>query len=261
MRRRVVWLAWIPCVASIALGGGFKTDREREGLVGPVHTVTCEPAPGLHRWGTCPFLKATYDRGGWLLEQVYPNPNGSPSSRSVYRRDAATGRTEVTNVDGAGKPTGTKMIIRFDAARGEVVSETLDAEGVAGREVQKYDRRGNLIEEKSFYWDGSIRHESHFTHDEQGRIIKAFEYDPHGPEITTVVFSYDKTGQVAEETVYDEEGTLRGVNRNTYTLDGHGNWVQRSTRSCEPSREKRSELVCGAPRTETRRITYYNDPR
>jgi len=258
---RVVCLAWIPCVASIALGGGFKPDRERDGLVGPVHTVTCEPAPGLNRSGACPFLNATYDRHGWLREQVYPDANGSPSSRSVYRRDPATGRTEVTNVDGAGKPTGTKVIIRFDAARGEAVSETFDAQGVAGREVQKYDRRGNLIEEKSFYWDGSIRHESHFTHDEHGRKIKLYDYDAHGPEITTVVFSYDEAGQVAEQTVYDEEGTLRGVYRNTYTEDGHGNWVRRSTRSCQPSREKGGELVCGAPSTETRRITYYNDGR
>jgi hypothetical protein len=246
---------------------GPKPDRERDLLRGPVKTVACEFTPGFRSAVTCRVFRATYGRDGWLAEQVVPDNDGSPSQRTVFHGNRMTDTIESVTVNlRTGDTTTTTTRIIRDATRRTLTFETIDPSLPAGRyvaETERYDSVGNLIESTGYYWNppGSVRHRSRFVYDDQDRIVKAIEWDPHGPDKATVLYKYDATGQVAEETWFSEDGTLRGTTRFKYKLDSHGNWLERTSQLCSPKTRPDGELVCDAPLTEKRTITYYKGGR
>ena len=198
-----------------------------------------------------------FDRQGWLLEARYGE------ARSLYQRNVKTGQRVIVNLGPDGQPTGVRTVVSFDARRQEVVKETTDQFGLIGRTVERLNGGGNVVERVDYYGNppGSIRHRSGFVYDDQGRKVKALEWDPHGPDKATVLYKYDAAGQVAEESWFNDDGTLRGTTRFTYKLDAHGNWLERTSQLCGPKTGADGKPDCFAPTTEERTITYYDDGR
>jgi hypothetical protein len=237
----------------------MKSDRERDGLLGPVHTVECVRDPKRAVWTTCPSLEITYDRDGWRKEQVWADADGSASGRSVYRRNPATGNVEVENLDKAGKPTGIRSVISCDEVSRTFTEETFAAWGSAGRRVMRFDAHGNVSVEESFYSDGSLNNRLVEKYDKHGRHSETVFDDPHSVAAGKTTLRYDARGTLLEQDWYNKAGNLYSKDFFTDKLDSHGNWVERSSQPCEPSPEKPSELVCGALLTQRRRISYYED--
>ena len=247
--------------AAVLLGGpapvGAKPDRELDGLRGPVQSVSYlgvrSYSPGM---GDAE-ADVVFDRQGWLLEARYGE------ARRLYQRDVKTGQRVIVNIGPDGQPTGVRTVVSFDARRQEVVEDHTDQFGLIGRTVERLDSRGNIVEKVDYYGNppGSVRHRSRFVYDDQDRIVKAIEWDPHGPDKATVLYRYDAAGQVAEESWFNDDGTLRGTTRFTYKLDPHGNWLERTSQLCGPKAGADGKPGCFAPMTEKRTITYYDDGR
>ncbi len=239
----------------------MKPDRERDGLVGPVHTVVCIPDAKRIIWATCPSLESIYDHDGWLEEQVFADADGSASGRGVSRRNPSTGNVEVEDLDKADKPTGIRRVISRNEASRTLTEETFTAQGSSGRRVMSVDEQGNVSVEESFYSDASLNNRLIHKYDEHGRHRETVWDDPHSVAPGKTTFKYNSRGMLVEEDWYSKAGKLYSKNFFTYKLDSHGNWVERSSQSCEPSAEKHSEPVCVALGTEKRQITYYEDGR
>jgi hypothetical protein len=258
-------LAVIAIVASSASVRWPQTDRQREALRGPVELVVCHPTPGLGIWLSCNALEWRYDRAGWLTEVVSMDSDGSPSTRTTYRRYEARGLVETISVNPqTGVETKTSSHFIRDPARGTVTYECTDPEHPERQSVcaeDRYDRHGRLVETSGYCSNppGSIRHDTHFLYDQKGQVAKKLEYDPHGPYEATVAFKYDAAGQVAEETWSSNDGRIASTIRYTYTFDSHGNWVERTSQRCTPPSKGSDRLVCEEPRTEKRTITYYDE--
>lgn len=254
-------------IAPYAFPAWPPTDGERENLRGSVHAVTYPgPPPRSSRLQAESKVGITFDRDGWLREQVYPDTDGSPSSRTAFQRNPDTGVIVAASVNpwtGATTTTTTRII--RDTARRTLTFETIDPPPAPAvpyvAAIERYDRRGNLIENTGYYWNppASVRHRSRFVYDKQGRKTKAIEWDPHGADEATVIFKYDQTGHVAQESWYNKDGSLRGTTRYTYKLDAHGNWVERTSQLCSPARQGSTQMTCFDPITAKRQISYYDE--
>ncbi len=248
---------WVAAFLIQPTSVGPKPDREREGLRGPVQSVFYLGARSYNPGTGGAEADLVFDRQGWLLEARYGE------ARSLYQRNVKTGQTVIVNLGPDGRPTGVRTVVSFDARRQEVVEERTDKFGLIGRTVQRINGGGNIVERVDYYGNppGSIRHRSRFGYDNQGRMVKAIEWDPHGPDKATVLYKYDAAGQVAEESWFNEDGTLRGTTGFTYKLDSHGNWLERTSQLCGPGAKPDRKLGCSAPTTETRAITHYEGGR
>lgn len=239
----------------------MRSDRERDGLLGAVRKVECIRDPTRAIWTTCPSLETTYDHGGWIEEQVWADYDGSAAGRSVRRRNPTTGNVELEGLDKTGNPTGIRQVITCDEASRTLTEETFTAQGRASRRVLTFDVQGNLTVEETLYGDGLLNNRQIHSHDQAGRLTETTIEDSHDIAPGKVTYQYGVAGALTERDWYNKAGKLYSKEFFTYKLDSHGNWVERSSRSCEPSPTKPGELVCGAPATEKRRITYYDDGR
>ncbi len=237
----------------------MRSDRERDGLLGAVRKVECIRDPTRAIWTTCPSLETTYDHGGWIEEQVWADYDGSAAGRGVRRRNPTTGNVEVEGLDKSGNPTGIKQVITCNEASRTLTEETFTAQGGAGRRVLRFDVQGNPTVEETLYGDGLLNNRQIHNYDQAGRVTETTIEDPHDGAPGKVTYRYGVAGVLTERDWYNKAGKLYSKEFFTDKLDSHGNWVERSSRSCEPSLTKPSEFACGATTTEKRRLTYYDD--
>lgn len=196
-----------------------RSDRELDGLVGPVHIVRVyrtfsqyrlRPAEVQRLTETRPYKTLTYDRGGALLEE-----DNLWGLRYTYSYSAA-GRVKTANGDkspGSGDPIPPY---------------------VAERSADKYDPSGNKIETL-----GYLRHEATpwfrrtYEYDDAGRVRRISNYERDARSnlklSSAVTYNYDVKGDEREVSWRDPAGapmdTLAYTN---YKHDRNGNWVERT---------------------------------
>jgi hypothetical protein len=171
-------------LASPWTGGAFagqQTDREEEGLLGPVRSLVTQDA----------LLTQTdrFDAAGWVLERVQEGMEslqGLWPLRFIYEYD----------------PTRQHRSERVWDGRGELIKET--------RVV--YDERGHRIAEVAVWGDGTFDNASFYTYDAEGRRLLGLHYN--GTAVINLNrCSYDEQGRLVRETFsrnyrYDPSGTL-----------------------------------------------------
>ena len=236
----------------------MRSDRERDGLLGAVRKVECIRDPTRAIWTTCPSLETTYDHGGWIEEQVWADYDGSAAGRGVRRRNPTTGNVEVEGLDKTGNPTGIRQVITCDEASRTLTEETFTEQGGAGRRVLTFDAQGNPTVEETLYGDGLLNNRQIHNYDQAGRLTETTIEDSHDIGPGKVTYRYGVAGALMERDWYNKAGKLYSKEFFTYKLDSHGNWMERSSHSCEPSPGKPAEFGCGAPTTERRRIIYHD---
>lgn len=171
----------------------MKTDRERQGLIGPVKSVRVETAEFENSDGQIvekPWLSdtTTFNQDGWIIEQVSRNPDGSEW------------RT-VNDYSDAG---------RLHATRG------YDASGLPNSEVRYiYDDELRLVSEQHHNLDGTVTTPTTYAYD-QGRKVKIEDFDFSsesnvmiGVEGTNTCISAADAKRV--ETKYDHQGEAVAV--------------------------------------------------
>jgi hypothetical protein len=193
----------------------MKTDREIQGLKGPVKSVRVETAEFEERDGQIverPWLSdtTTFNQDGWIIEQVNRNPDGSEW------------RT-VNDYSDAGK---------LQATRG------YDASSLPGSEVRYiYDDELRLVSEQHHNPDGTITTPTRYAYD-QGRKVKIEDFDFSiesnvciGVEGTNTGISaagakrvethYNDQGEAVAVRVFDSDGMV--VRRIEIVRDAFGN--------------------------------------
>lgn len=237
---------------------GCESDRERDGLQGPVRTVSFLAGVSLLAKPN-QEVTVTYGRHGWRTEQVVVDSALHLITKTVYRHDLQSRSIEAFEITPNGQ-RGTKLVTTCDPEHKAVTTKTFDQQdSLVGWKVETIAENGRVEKAILYYGDGQVRHKSDFKYDKDGRRIEAMEWDPHGPDETRVAFKYDSNDRIIEEISMNLDGSVRGITRLTYKLDSHGNWVERTSQLCSPRTRAAGELVCDEPLTEKRTITYYED--
>jgi hypothetical protein len=194
----------------------MRTDREKHGLRGPVRSVHVETAQFEEQDGQVaekPWFShtTTFNRGGWLTEQINRNPDGSEWRTVSDYSDSC------------------KLL----------VTRTYDPSGALSGEVRYiYDDEGRLVAEQHVTQDGEVTTPTTYAYDGGGGKIKVQELDfPGGAgvligiegtstsvsagEAKRIETRYGDRGEAVEVKVFNYAGSL--VSRVEITRDARGN--------------------------------------
>jgi antitoxin component YwqK of YwqJK toxin-antitoxin module len=276
----------------------MKSHRDKEGLLGPVHTVrmhvTKLPAK-IERPDTSGQTlerMITFDSEGRKTEETTYAENGAIHSRKVYVRDAAQHTGWIT-YDSNGSLLE-RLVCQHDPDRKTSEHLTYGADGkLQQRQAQDYDKDNRRCDEATYTADGTLMWKHSTIYDDQHRVIEARFYVPNEAtehegkrQENRTIFTYDDSADTLECAYYNggafagrfvllnpEGPTSQVINydgagamqsRETierFKFDDHGNWTE----------ERVSTWVVGASKTESteleptelhhRTITYYREPK
>jgi YD repeat-containing protein len=257
-KRTVVWRA------RYNADGDFieSTDYNADGSVFRRDLYTYDASAGRK-------TKQSYDAAGLLLgRQTFDMNNaGRLMSAENYRKDGAVDSTATWQYNAQGQ----RVAVEAHDSRGNLTrSASFDPAGqltesddykdglLVGKQVLKYDVKGNLLEVLR-YGDGRspiggltepIRLVN--SYDSAGHLVERQEFKPDGSLMWRQTSAFDKNRNEAEHLVYDQAGLLKSHMTYAYEYDSAGNWTTQKTT------EEVSQNPCSHPiRVVYRMITYY----
>jgi len=255
----------------------MKTHREKEGLLGPVHTVrthvTKLPAMIERPSSSGRTLKQmiTFDSEGRKSEETFYGENDSIQSRKVYVRDASQ-HTGWMTYDSNGLLLE-RLICQHDPDGKRTEHLTYGRDGkLQWRQVTSRDKENKQCEEAFYTADGTLMWKHLTVYDDQDRVIEARTYVPNqvieqkgrrqehrtvatysdladtfecayysGETLAGRFLFLNPEGPIAQVFNYDGGGVLQS--RETIErlkFDDHGNWTE----------ERVSTWVAGTGKTE-----------
>ena len=142
--RLVVAVAVVFVITSQAASQSNKSDRELEGLIGPVKSVTTETEePGKAR---VKGEQVSFDKAGNKTEVLKFSADGSVQSKTVYSYDAKGNLVGVTSYGPNGAPSS-KISHSYGANGRRTETVSLDGEGrTTNKTSYTYDAAGRLAE-------------------------------------------------------------------------------------------------------------------
>jgi len=138
-----------------------------------------------------------YDREGRLIEEHWLNPRGIVVTSRVLEYDEGTGWLDTT-----------------------IWHRGLEA--LKSRNIFRYDRMGNLIEESWLTPFDEIRTRTEYVY-EADRLLKELKYDMNDNLISTSHYNYEE-GQLRELIVKDRRDRI--TSRQEYSYDTFGNLLE-----------------------------------
>ena len=232
-----------------------QTDRERDGLRGPVHQVVSEkiratfpppaaqdtfesesdplrpqlipslPAhPGLspdwQQGPRLPWRTMVYDFQGKRTEAIFYTDGGTRRWLWRYTNDSQGHRLTRTSYAADGSVRWARRY--FYASRGRVTSQTEhDAAGkLARRWYYTYDAAGHVIEERNVDANGALVWQWRYAYDASGRRIEKTQYTIHDTRVQTWFYTYDSAGNLLEKAAYSANNALRWKRRYIYNPQG-----------------------------------------
>ena len=211
------------------------TDRDVEGLVGPVKRVEEEEAEGreeagrLVERGRRATRSVTYDKRGRMVRRLINFPGREPNEQTFYyekdthrytRHRLPVPAPRIPNAPGAFERI-TVTVVRYDAAEGALYEEVYNSDEPKARHLtQKYrhvfDAEGRLAESTLFTVDGRPGIRSVYTYEGSGRhpaTASHYALSNPTPEVTRYTYTLDQRGnwtkRVADTTLADGAGTRR----------------------------------------------------
>lgn len=144
-----------------------------------------------------------YGVTGLLLEVLFNAVDKKMSERRVYQYDSKGGATSIQTFDSTGA-LKLQQDFNNDRDRNILIETIRTSRGQIGKTISNFDPSG-AITEVSFYGpDDSLNEKRRYK--------------------------YGTDGRVAEEGVYDREGSLKKTYFNSYEVDGRGNWTKKTTK-------------------------------
>jgi hypothetical protein len=189
----------------------------------PVYTFNadCKPIERRGLVGEWEMTKTTYlyNEKGKLKEQSVYDLEGRLLWKAVYSFDDRGNVNEETE-------TIQVHPEHFRPPRYDVYRTT--------RSTFKHDERGNVIEELSYKYDGSLYAKYVNVYDTTNRVTKFQRFDKDGKLEEEKTFTYDSSGNLVSERRYSDFGYIWDALM-TYKYDAHGNWIEEveSTRNKE----------------------------
>jgi len=269
---------------------GMQTDKEREGLVGPVQSIRVEFAKFSRESGKWlegprnPLLTTVCDeRGNWLEKTNYGSDGsiigkfkwsytydaegnitqrvssieGPPtiSSKVIYTYDSKRNIIEEVSYTN-GKPADTKIVYTYDA-KGNIIQkgQYYNDGSLAGTKViNSYDAKGNVTEEASYTADGSLLKKWIYGYDVKGDKTEAVNYKNDGIILSKQIYKYDTKGNRIE-TVYNADTSPSSKETASYDYDSMGNWTKETTKKITFDKSGKEQLESLDAIYQT--ITYY----
>lgn len=281
----VCFMAGIVCTSEAA--GTTKSDKERDGLIGPVQMIIEES--GTQTEGAVIWKQATtYDPTGSMTEfKVASGKVGGQveTGKTIYERDSK-GRITGSKSFGGDGVLQEKTLYAYDKSGNQIEQAIYDKDGnLKFKFVHAYDADGNRVETKSYLRDGSLKSKSIYTYDSKRNMnsMSSFKdctsdqrcklayradnkYDERDHLAETVIYKaggslderrahiYNVGGHEQEMIVYNADGSIREKEIYPYEYDSVGNWIKKTTTKTV---SKEGKLVPEPPHIVKRTITYY----
>lgn len=234
-------------------------DLTRLGLEGNVKTLI-----DIHCYGgdtnkipktqcTCYKTIFHFNVKGYLIEEIYFNPDDSMSSKYIYKYD----KNDVKIENAYYKPDGSmsvKETYKYDDNGNKVEwNRYFSNDSLISKDTYKYDNQGNLTEWNRFLPNSKLDFKSVSNYNEKGYIIETtcydsdgslsfkdiFKYDEKGNTIENIrtqfldtnyisknSYLYDKNGKMIEWTISEDDLTTKEIYK--YKYDKIGNWIKKS---------------------------------
>ena len=247
-----------------------QNDREREGLVGPVKTVSAERIDPADDSGGVkeperrqPLDAVTFDERGREVSRRIYSDYGFLIGTQTSTYDAA-GRLAESSLKAEEKEYESREVYRYDSNSRLVEKLSYEAGGADPlKESFAYDARARVAEVALSY-RGEEGGRTKYKYEEKGRLAEVSFYKRGGePAVAPVgpcfgahrlAYKYDARGRVAEMRAYKPDDTLKRTTtfdydergniseesredgygtdtfKHAYEYDARGNWTTRQTR-------------------------------
>jgi YD repeat-containing protein len=226
----VLCLFWITPVLSQT-----KTDKDRDGLVGPVNRVEAylidfvtkdnRIVETRSRWYT-----TTYNTEGNISERVIYDQNGAILEKLVHTYDAngrSTGYEEYAAILDKSLTIPRRHVYKLNEEGRKVEYIVFESNGsVDTRFVYKYDAKGNLTEQQWYAHTGRLGGTLVYTFDEKGNETSQTSYLGDSALSWKNISKYDDNGNKTESLQY-HGNTLRYKILHSY--DGQGRILEKET--------------------------------
>src|SRR5262245_27075279 len=210
-----------------------KSQREQDGLVGPVRTVRIERAQLLNEAGKYIEGPRTlsdtmiYDAEGRLLESADYLPGGAPDTKSTYKYDSKGKEIEYAHYIHDGLIY--KWLSRYDATGKLSEKIELRANGqIETRRLYKYDIKENRSQITEFGPDSSVKSKRTEIYDSRGNVLSRVERNSNGSVAHKYTYTFDGSGYLTSETDQYKHNGSSHTSRTTYTYDDKRNMIEES---------------------------------
>jgi len=209
--------------------GQANSDRERDGVVGPVQSVLLELVELSTGSGKeveikrRPHQLIRYNERGSEVERVNFNEDGSISDKSVRLYDSAGKQIGWKEYQGLDANPGRSSTWDYDA-NGNLAEVRVQYQGLLElRTVYTYDNHGRKVEESRFEDGGAFRDRNVYAYNAAGQLV---ETTYHHNEILNgkVLRKYNETGSLVKETQFN---VLHPESTAEYVYDSSGREIEK----------------------------------
>ena len=235
---RAAWLFGILLTLAAVCPGATHSDRERDGLKGPVGMVRVEAArffdsEGKHTEGSRKRReRRTYDERGNLHHVAFYDGDYVISSRFYFPENGDT-QSEVAHIRKS-----------FEAPTGLAAVNGQGVNTLRFKLTHKNDAAGNRIEASTTAEDGTLVRKLIYSYDKAGNLTQVAQYS--GDDKLAHKWIYCATSDIKQHDEFSEAGALLSRETYSYEYDAQKNWIKRVS----------SKPAAGSGRAEPFEVTY-----
>jgi hypothetical protein len=235
--RQLLAALCIYVLAGSTVGAQTKTDRENQGLIGPVKTVSTKRTETPLRDGKpgepkdAEWELITFDEQGHMIQEEPINRDGTPREKWVYSYGANGYRSERSGYDSSGRLI-TKNTYRYEFdTQGRLSTTSMyDADGkLYNRMVRNYDYRGLMTDSTTYDRNGSVSNRSTFVYDEKGNVAEFALYNSAGALMQKQIVTSGRNDMLLS----NNDGTPKSREIRSAPIkedfDARGNWTRLTT--------------------------------
>ena len=195
--------------------------------------------------------KYVYDSQNNLIQNYIYDSYGDLDKKIIYKNDNKGNKIEELIYD-ENDSLIKKYTYVYDL-RGNLKKEfEYNPQGLKSKKTYKYDLKGNLKKEKFYRSNGELDGKYIYKYDSQGKVIAKYWF-------TTKVwltlkltykntYKYNSQGDLIEEILYKNDGSIENKRSYEYEYDNQGNWI----RAIEYDTKEKPQYII------IRKIEYYN---
>ena len=174
--------------------------------------------------------ESQYDAQGRVIERRYLDDQGrlTNTGRYTYPENQHTVILTQINPCGSINHTATRL---YDEA-GNLVGEALQFPAHASfYQTMIYDKKGNLIERRSYKGNDELTERSTWKYDDCGNELEWILFMPDRPtvQMTKRSLTCDERGNIVHAVNLGRTGSVTNEESLTYVFDDHGNWTRKTT--------------------------------
>jgi len=166
-----------------------------------------------------------YDSKGNKIEVIESNSEESPSSKDLFKYNDKGYLIEELHYNSEGN-LSTRYTYKYDI-NNLIESNWYKGDGKLDMKIiNKYDSKGNKIEDKTYDSKGNITSTETFIYNDNRKIIERKNKDFIDSIYLKYIYKYDSIGNIIEKTLYNLNGVIELKWNYKYEYDKIGNWIK-----------------------------------